>query len=124
MKALNEIMQSKQVSGMRAHFKEEAKTDPALGKLTDAEINKLFTKIVENTTVKMEAYVINVWECPLLKNEKWDCSKSDCKKGGEPFCTNAGHFRCPAFNKHFMYLLQKKIVKLMRPMEQKNSSAK
>lgn len=61
--------------------------------------------------------VLQKKECPWLKNDNWDCSKSGCVKNGKPECRTVDFINCPAVNHYFKNQMASKMMARVRKLE-------
>ncbi|MDZ7611540.1 MAG: hypothetical protein U5L10_02150 [Candidatus Moranbacteria bacterium] len=113
---------------------EELKKDKELEqKVIDAVTTRLAKKILSGPQKELEKEiekrakniklaeiidrVLERKECPWLKNDNWDCSKSGCKKDGGPECRTIDFVNCPAVNHYFKNQITSKMMAWKKKME-------
>ncbi len=64
---------------------------------------ELIEKCIDVDIKKILDHILDKKTCPMLTRDdsKWDCLKSNCKKGEETFCRTIDFLNCPAMNNYF-----------------------
>ena len=73
-------------------------------------------RIVDISLAQMVNLALEKKHCPWLNvpDEKWDCGKSGCVKGGEAHCKTIEFINCPAINHYFKNQISMKLAVKMK----------